>query len=885
MSADPFARDAFHSLGIAAARAKLDAPQPLTTAQVHDRLRKFGRNELPEAERIGLLGTMLRQFRSPLIYLLIVAGAVSLAIGELSDAGFILAVLLVNAAVGTVQEIKAERGTAALRRMLRQSAIVERDGARVTIDAAELVPGDHVVLESGARVPADLRLVQTDNLVVDESLLTGESVPVSKDARIVLPEDTALGDRRNTAYSASLVLAGRAVGLVTATGTCSELGRIAESLVTTEKARPPLVIKLDRFTRMLGITVIVAVAAIGAMLLWSGMAWNDVLFVSVALMVSAIPEGLPVAITVALAIATARMARRHVIVRSLPVVEGLGSCTLIASDKTGTLTCNRLTLRRLWLNGHGFMDVGGIERDSAVLAAATRLATSGVLASEAEASVGPDGPSYTGDTVDIAVLVFAAAIGIDFRKVRQAHTALGAIPFEAERRHSAIFTAADGKVMAHVKGAAETIVPMCAGIDAEAVLRAAEEVASDGYRVLAIASGSVVRADAAALHGLTFLGLIGLIDPVRPEAPDAVRRCREAGIQVCMVTGDHPATALAIARELGVAERPTEVVTGRDLKAVEGDAAASRALFARTRVFARVEPRQKLSIVRTLQQAGHVVAVTGDGGNDAPALRQSGIGVAMGLAGTDIARDAADLVITDDNFSSIVAGVEEGRVVLDNVRKILIMLLSTGAAEILVFLLAFLAGLPIPFLAVQLLWLNLVTNGIQDVALAFEPGEKDILRRRPRSPREPLLDRRMLEQLVLYGGAMGAIAFALFSWCLAQGYSDAEARNATLLTMVVLENLLCLTCRSERRSLFAVPLSANWMIVAGVAATLLLHLGAMYAPWLSDILRIGPIDTGLLFPVALGAVIFLAITELYKAVHRSTESRLGTPAGAAGLNR
>jgi P-type Ca2+ transporter type 2C len=394
----------------------------------------------------------------------------------------------------------------------------------------------------------------------------------------------------------------------------------------------------------------------------------------------------------------------------------------------------------------------------------------------------------------------------------------------------------------------------------------------------------VVRADAAALHALSFLGLIGLIDPVRPEALEAVRRCREAGIQVCMVTGDHPATALAIARELGIAERPMEVVTGRDLKGVEGDAAASRALFVRARVFARVEPRQKLSIVRTLQQAGHIVAVTGDGVNDAPALRQSDIGVAMGLAGTDIARDAADLVITDDNFSSIVAGVEEGRVVLDNVRKILIMLLSTGAAEILVFLLAFLAGLPIPFLAVQLLWLNLVTNGIQDVALAFEPGEKDILRRRPRSPREPLLDRRMLEQLVLYGGAMGAIAFALFSWCLAQGYSDAEARNATLLTMVVLENLLCLTCRSERRSLFTVPIWVNWMIVAGVAATLVLHLGAMYAPWLSEILRIGPIDTGLLFPVALGAVVFLAITELYKAVRRSTNSRLWTPA-VAGLNR
>jgi magnesium-transporting ATPase (P-type) len=352
-----------------------------------------------------------------------------------------------------------------------------------------------------------------------------------------------------------------------------------------------------------------------------------------------------------------------------------------------------------------------------------------------------------------------------------------------------------------------------------------------------------------------------------------------------MVTGDHPATALAIARELGIAERPTEVVTGRDLEAVGSDAAASRALFARARVFARVEPRQKLGIVRTLQQAGHIVAVTGDGVNDAPALRQSDIGVAMGLAGTDIARDAADLVITDDNFSSIVAGVEEGRVVLDNVRKILIMLLSTGTAEILVFLLAFIAALPIPFLAVQLLWLNLVTNGIQDVALAFESGEKDILRRRPRSPREPLLERRMLEQLILYGGAMGAIAFGLFAWSLAQGYGQTEARNATLLLMVVLENLLCLTCRSERRSVFAVPLATNWMIVGGVSATLLLHIGAMHAPWFSEVLRIGPVEAGMLLPIALGAGIFLGITEIYKAVRRSIEPRIGSSADVAGLGR
>jgi calcium-translocating P-type ATPase len=859
---------------VAEVRAALDAVRPLSAADVAARQRIFGRNEIAEARRDGSLRTFLRQFRSPLIYLLLIAAAVSVVIGEASDAAFIFVVLLVNAAVGTAQEIRAERGTAALRRMLRQTALVERAEGTETIDAAELVPGDIVLLESGARVPADLRLLRTDKLLIDESLLTGESVPVAKDGQALFPVETTLGDRRNMAFGGTTVLAGRASGVVTATGLNSELGGIAQSLLETQKAPPPLIVKLDRFTRVLGLTILSAVAVLGVLLVWRGMPLAEVFFVGVALIVSAIPEGLPVAITVALAIATARMARRHVIVRSLPVVEALGACTLIASDKTGTLTQNRLTLRRIFVPQRGACDAEDLLREPDVVRA---LLQSAVLANEAHATDREDGYAYSGDTVDIALLAYAERLGFDPRAGRRLQAVVATIPFEAEQRFSAAFCRTDGAIVGHVKGAAETVIPMCANIDPATMLAAAERMAGDGYRVLALAAGQVGEPSAGALRGLSFLGLVGLIDPARPEVPDAIARCRDAGIRVCMITGDHPATAMAIARELGIAAERTQLVTGGQLASVSENVATVRELIAGGAVFARVEPRQKLSIVQALQALGHVVAVTGDGVNDAPALRQSDIGVAMGGAGTDIARDAADLVVTDDNFASIVAGVEEGRVVMDNVRKILVMLLATGSSEILVFVFVFLAGLPMPFLAVQLLWLNLVTNGIQDVALAFERAEQGVLRRPPRAPDEPLLDRRLIEQVVLYGLSMGAIAFAMFFWCLEQGHDEVEARNATLLLMVILENMLCLAVRSERRSVFLIPLGANWMIVAGVAATLLIHLVAMHAPGLSEILQLGAIDAVLIGPLLFGAAMMIGITEVYKLVRRIGAE---TPSGA-----
>ena len=453
----------WHHLSAAVVAAKLEAPEGLTAVEVEARRRKYGRNALPDAKSRGWAVTFARQFANPLIYLLLAAAAVSIGIGELSDAGFIFAVLVVNAAVGTLQEMKAERGTAALRLMLRQTATVERDGIRIVVDAGDLVPGDHIWIELGMRVPADLRLMSSENLIVDESLLTGELTSVSKDASGLFAVDASLGDRRNMLYSGTMALTGRGIGIAVATGLASEIGRIAESLVAAAKPLPPLVAKLDRFTRALGLWIVAAVVAVSVLFIWKGMALHEVFFVAVALAVSAIPEGLPVAITVALAIATARMARRHVVVRALPAVEGLGACTVIASDKTGTLTRNMLTLRRLVLPGVGTIaDVGKMSPSDC--ASAKALAVTGILANEAQVAVADGSVSYTGDTVDIAFLTFARELGLDVAETRAEAPASGAIPFEAELRYAATFCVRDGRHVAHVKGAAEALVPMCAPV-------------------------------------------------------------------------------------------------------------------------------------------------------------------------------------------------------------------------------------------------------------------------------------------------------------------------------------------------------------------------------------------------------------------------------------
>ena len=753
------------------------------------------------------------------------------------------------------------------------------------IDSRNLVPGDIVLLEAGDRVPADLRLLRSANLQADEASLTGESLPVDKAAREVLPDGTPLADRLNMLHVGSTVQRGRCEALVVATGRATELGRIAQALEAPASV-PPLARRLDRFSRNLGVISLVLVGAIVALRLIAGAPLRETFFIAIALAVSIIPEGLPVAVTVALSIASRRMARRNVIVRQLPAVEGLGSCTVIATDKTGTLTVNQLTAKRVWLPGHGTVLVGGEGYDlSGDLALASgplheaaqedfrSLGHSAALCNDASFDPKIGRASASGDTVDLAFLVLAAKASLDVVGLSRRTPRVAEIPFDAGRKYAASLNRHEGEHWLHVKGAAEVIVPLCTNIEGAEVLKTAEEMAAGGYRVLAVATRPIAGAaseDWENLEGqieeLTLLGLVGFIDPLRPEAKQAVADCHRAGVAVKMITGDHPATALAIARELGIAESLDDVVTGHELSSLGNHDGAAQPRIARASVFARVEPTQKVQIVNGLRASGHIVAMTGDGVNDAPALQQADLGVAMGRDGTDVARDAADLVLTDDNFASVVAGIEEGRAAYANIRKVIYLLISTGAAEVVLFLLSVVSGLPVPLNAVQLLWLNLVTNGGQDVALAFEKREPGLLERPPRRPDEPIFDRLMIRESTVSGVYTGVVAYAFFAWALARGWSEFEARNMLLFLMVMFENVHVFNCRSETRSVFRIPLSSNWPLMAAVIGAQAVHIGAAFVPGLRDVLQIEPITLQmwlLLVPIAASV---LLVMELDKAL-------------------
>ena len=873
----------------------------LSSEEAAARLARYGENRLPRRDTTPPFVVYLRQFKSPLVYLLLAATVVSIFVGEWSDAIFIFIVLQFNAVIGGLQEWKAEQSAAALDRMLQATAVVLRDGVPQRIDTAQLVPGDVVRLDSGTAVPADLRLLGQQELSVDESLLTGESMPLPKDAEAVLHEAAPMAERSNLLFAGTTILTGRARAVVASTGAQTQIGRIATALAMPDQARPPLIARLEQFSRWIGIATLVAIGALAAVQLAQGLSLLTVFLVAVALAVAAIPEGLPVAITVALAIATSRMARRNVIVRALPAVEGLGACTLVASDKTGTLICNELTAKRLVLfddlgpavsgevAGQGYRPDGGITVDGRSPtkqehAGFAELARSAVLCNEAELRLHEGAVSHLGDTVDVAFLVLAHKLGVDPDRTKAETSQLSIIPYEPQRRYGAAFVAAyapvpdtegaGARVTVHVKGALEAVLPMCDGVDWARALEAGEALAAEGYRVLAVASGVVSqeaaqRAAPESLRYLRLLGLVGLMDPVRPEVPAAVERCRSAGVEVVMITGDHPETARTIARQLGIgadqAGGEARVVSGRELTAASEEPAAFAELVRGAQVFARVEPTQKLEIVRCLQQAGHLVAVTGDGVNDAPALAAADIGVAMGKDGTDVARGAADLILTDDNFASIVAGIEEGRVAYDNVRKLIYLLVSTGLGEIVLFLLAISAGFPLPLFAVQLLWLNLVTNGIQDVALAFERGEPGLLKRPPRPRGESLFDRRMVGQVLVAGCYMGVCAFGFYFWALERGLPEDQARNLLLLLMVLFENVHALNARSERRSAFAVPLSANPFLILAIIGAQGCHVAAMYLPGLNDVLAVQPIAVQDWLLVAGLALSLLLVMELRKA--------------------
>jgi len=865
----------------------------LTQEIASERLTLFGRNALPRTRPPGIAKVFLHQFASPLIYVLVAAALLSLLIQEWSDAGFITAVLVINAIIGTIQEYSAQKAASALQELVTTRSRVMREGDSYEINAEELVPGDVVLLESGDRVPADIRLLSCLDLEADESLLTGESTAVLKNAENVLKADTILGDRNNMVFAGSLIARGRGRGVVVHTALATELGRIAAAVLTRLPPKAPLLIRMERFTHRVAIVVGLAAILMALVALSRGMPLSEIFLLAVALAVSAIPEGLPVALTVALAIGIRRMAKRNVIVRRLVAVEALGSCTFIATDKTGTLTVNELTVKRLafpyqenWeISGQGMIPEGAfitpvgspsLEEEARL----TRLCEAAVLTNDGFLGHRNNNWVHHGDAVDVALLVMAHKANIMKAEVANAYPELATIPFESQRLFSASLNEHEGKSQAFVKGAVERLLPMCSkmaapgldeDLDATYIENQAQQLASDGYRVLALAAGEIQLGPEEVfseehLHDLTLLGLVGMIDPLRPEARPAVASCRHAGIEVAMVTGDHPATALAIARDLGLAQTQAQIVTGTQLRQAKEEPEFDR-LTRDARVFARVEPQQKLDIVHSLQRHGHFVAVSGDGANDAPALRAAQVGIAMGKSGTDVARETAELIITDDNFNSMVSGVEEGRIAYANVRKVIFLLISTGAAELVLFTLALITGLPLPLLAVQLLWLNLVTNGIQDVALAFEPAEGDELERPPRPPRESIFNRLMIERVVVSALTIGIVAFLLFQWLLNQGFTMDEARNGTLLLMVLFENIHVFNSRSETRSVFRHNPLRNPILLFGTAAAQLIHIGAMYTPWINEVLQIQPVSLEHWLQLLGMALTVLIVMELHKLIY------------------
>ncbi len=857
----------------------------LTSAEAAIRLLAHGPNALPAPEPPGWLAIGLRQLQSPLIYILLAAAAGSLFIGHVTDAGFIGFVLLVNSLLGGWQEWNAERQSLGLQKLMRVRATVLRDAEARDLDAEALVPGDVVIVESGQRTPADLRLLSAYGLEVDEALLTGESLPVAKEPDWIGTAAAALGDRRNMAYAGSTVARGRGVGLVVATGFDTQVGRLAASLSGAVSGKPPLTERMERFSRVIAISVLAAALVIGLVAVAvHGQPLMTMFTFGVALAVSAIPEGLPVAVTVTLAIAARRMAARGAIVRQLPAVEGLGSCTLIASDKTGTLTCNELAVRELRLangtvfdvSGVGYQPIGEIAarggRSYATATEVRRALEIAVACNEADL-VHRDGAWVArGDPTDTALLAFAGKGGLTREAFASEFPEVNRIPFEPEHQYAATFHELEGATWVAVKGAPERVLAMCAlePGTAEQVKSSAEAMARCGERVLALASGEIpwpmsAEETPAEPRDLTFAALVGLIDPLRPGARDAVERCDAAGIRVIMVTGDHPLTAGAIARDLGIATEPQDVVSGSELG---DDASACEAAVRRARVFARVTPAQKLSIVEAAQRLGHFVAVTGDGVNDAPALRRANIGVAMGRNGTDVAREASDLVLSDDNFATIVAGVEEGRIAYQNIRNVVYLLTAAGVAEVLTTGLAVVAGLPLPLLPVQLLWLNLVTNGIQDVGLAFERGRGDELQLPPRSPREPIFNRLMLERGLLAGLWMTVVGVTAFVAMLATDVPVEHARNSLLLLMVLMQNVDAINARSETRSVLQLPARNNPVLLAGVAIALGLHLVAMQVPWLQSILSLRPPTAVEWVALPLVALSLFAVMEAQKASWR-----------------
>jgi Ca2+-transporting ATPase len=836
----------------------------LSSETARQRLVSRGPNAITEKKRRPLWLMLLSQFQDFMIVVLLAAAIISGLVGEPGDAIAILVIVVLNAIVGSVQEFRAERAIAALHRLAAPEARVMRDGQGVSIDALELVPGDIVLLQAGNIVPADLRLLDVENMQVDESALTGESAGVGKGDEPLADRELSPADQLNMAFKGSLVTSGGATGVAVATGDQTEMGRIAALLQGEPGVRTPLQQRLTRFGRYLALAVLAICAIVFAAGLLQGQPALLMFLTAVSLAVAAIPEALPAVITVSLALGARKLTRHNALIRNLPAVETLGSVTCICSDKTGTLTQNRMTVELVHVAGKRHETLTQAAAANSVEEFGRALALNNDISSEAGVAMG--------EPTEMALYEAAMAAGFDRARLSRETPRVGVIPFDSDRKLMTTLHSSEGNVVAYVKGAPESVLPLCKQqryaetIDRSHLLAEASRLANEGYRVLAVGSrvfstppGEV---DSAAIETeLEYLGLVALIDPPREEVPRAVADCLSAGIKPMMITGDHPGTAMAIARRLGIAGECSKALTGAQLAAMS-DQALQRAVVD-TRVFARVTPEQKLDIVKALQQQGEFVAMTGDGVNDAPALKRAGIGIAMGQKGTDVAREAADMVLLDDDFATIVRAVREGRSIFDNIRKFIKDTMSSNSGEIWTLLLAPFMGLPIPLLPIHILWINLVTDGLPGLAFSAEPAEPGLMERPPRPPQENIFAHGMWQHIIWVGLYIAGITIAAMAWSLDRG--DAYWQTITFTVLTVSQLFHSLAVRSESASLLRIGLFSNLPMLFAVILTLCLQLAVIYLPQLNGIFHTQPLPLpDLLVCLLLSSTVLLVVeTEKY----------------------
>ena len=846
----------------------------LTERKAKNQLLKNGKNELPSVKKENIFMIIISQFKNPIEIILVITVILSLIAGEIVDALALIFIIAVDIVIGTVEEAKAKKNAESLLSMIKVLAKVIRDGKEKIINSSDLVIGDLILLESGDKIPADARLIECHNFQVDESALTGESLSITKNAEKI-DGNVVLAERKNMVYAGTTVITGRAKAIIVATGVNTEIGAIADKVSKTEEEKSPLTIRIERFSKQItAIIVIVAIITSGVLIL-RGHLPREIFICVVALSVSAMPEGLPLALTMALTVASKRMLKKNVIVKKLNAVESLGSCTVIASDKTGTLTVNEQTAKEIVLKDGSKYEVTGsgyngngevVPIGNAHLEKASRLAFLGAINNEAHLECKNNKWQSYGDSIDIAFLALAEKIGIEDKPIIEE-----IIPYESENQYSAVFYRKDDELRCTVKGSLEKV--MFFSEEKDEYKKQNIDLTGQGYRVIAIADGKVKGTEKADIKNLNYIGMVAFIDPVREDVKDSIKECSNAGIKVIMITGDHPLTAYAIAKDLDLCDNFDEVATGEDIEKYRklGEQEFDE-FVSKIKVFSRVTPIDKLDIVSSLKRQGEFVAVTGDGVNDAPAIKAANIGIAMG-SGTDVSKETASMIIIDDSFTSIVGGIKEGRTAYENIRKITLFLLGCGLAEVAFFLLSIAYGYDIPLVAIQLLWLNMVTDGLQDIALSFEKPDEGIMCVKPRNTKESLFSKDLMVEVLILGTTITMVVFLTWKYMMDKGYEVIYARSVIMMLMVFIQNVDVLNCRSEKKSIFKRSFFDNPFATLTIVSAILLQIIFSEIPLTAKFLSVTPISFGEIVSLLLLSLIIIIVYEIYKYVYKTKNKR------------